>query len=67
MQNKLRETLRWIYLACYVGFSVVIYVTHLIQAHTPLALILFICLGCLVLVGFKATEERNKDQEKNRL
>jgi len=61
MQNKLSETLRWIFLICYVGFSVLIYKTHFIQTHTPLALIILIFLGCLLLVGFKLTEEKNKE------
>jgi len=61
MQNKLREALRWIFLICYVGFSILIYETHFIQKNTPVALILFILLGYLVLVGFKLTEGRNKE------
>lgn len=61
MQNKLSETLRWIILACYVGFSVVIYISHLIQRNTPVALILLVFLGCLVLVGFKLTERKYKE------
>ena len=63
MQTKLRETLRWIFVICYVGFSVLIYTTHLIRKNTPVGLALFLLLGCLLLVGFKATQEKGKQQE----
>ena len=63
MRVKRRETLRWIYLICYVGLSVSIYASHLIQTNTPLALVIFIVLNCSLLVAFKLTEKN--DEEHN--
>ncbi len=58
MRANVREALRWGYLLGYVVLSVIIYATHFIQANTPVALALIIFLACLVLVGFKLTEEK---------
>jgi hypothetical protein len=64
MQAKTRETLRWIYLVCYVGLSMSIYISHLIQTSTPLALVIFVVLNCLILVAFKLTEKKSEEQNK---
>jgi len=60
VRDKTREILRWVYLICYIGLSVSIYISHLIQTNTPLALIIYIFLNGLILVAFKLNEKKNE-------